>query len=162
MFNGTPLGIRRVLGFRYAALNHRYVTERKTWRRWSDDDDVAVRLGFPIPPSVSSNVAIDSAELKLLVPPQANRHTIRIQLFQILGARRRRFVRERDLFVSQTLNKWCEFDVTDVVRNWVSGDRNLGIELQCSDCKGSLQVLQASISALIRVSCDRNVSAFRE
>lgn len=89
--------------------------------------------------------------MKLLVPPQ-NSSSIKVQLYQVLSTRRRRFVRERNIFVSQVLNKWCELDVTDIVKNWISGDRNLGIELQCKNCKGTLQPLQASISALIRVS----------
>lgn len=102
---------------------------------------------------MSPNVEIDNAEMKLLVPPQDNRTSVKVQLYQVLGARRRRFVREREIFVSQALNKWCELDVTDVVRNWITGDRNLGIELQCSNCKETLlEPLQATISALITVS----------
>lgn len=101
---------------------------------------------------MSSYVEIDNAEMKILVPPQENRTSVKVQLYQVLGARRRRFVREREIFVSQALNKWCELDVTDVVRNWISGDRNLGIELQCNGCNGALDPLRASISALIRVS----------
>lgn len=89
--------------------------------------------------------------MKLLVSPQ-NRTSVKVQVYQVLGARRRRFVREREIFVSHTLNKWCELDVTDIVRNWIAGDRNLGIELQCSSCKGALEPLRASISALIRVN----------
>lgn len=140
----------------WLTLNHRYVTEKKTWRRWNDDEeDVTIRLTFPsIQPSMSSNVLIDNAEMKLLVPPQ-NKTTVKVRLYQVLSTRRRRFLREREIFVSPVLNKWCELDVTDVVKNWISGDRNLGIELQCKDCKGSLEPLRASITALIRVSATK-------
>lgn len=99
---------------------------------------------------MSGDAEIDNAEMKILLPPQ-NRTTIKIQLYQILSTRRRRFVRERQIFVSQLLNKWCDLDVTDVVRNWIGGDRNLGIELECKGCNGTLEPLQASISALIKV-----------
>lgn len=146
------LGIRNVLT---DTLNQGYyVTEQKTWRRWNDDDgeeDVTVRLNFPIKPSMSPDVEIDNAEMKLLLPPQ-NRNSVKVQLYQVLGTRRKRLVREREVFVSQVLNKWCELDVTDIVRNWISGERNLGLELQCKNCKGTLLPLQASISALMKVS----------
>lgn len=99
---------------------------------------------------------VESAEMKLLVPPQAARRSVRVRAYQVVGVRRRRFLGEKVVYVSQALNKWCELDVTDVVRNWVAGDRNLGIELQCPDCAGGLEPLRASINALVKVSELRN------
>lgn len=100
---------------------------------------------------MSLDVGVESAEMKLLLPPQ-DKTSIKVQLYQVLGTRRKRFVREREIYASQVFNKWCDLDVTDIVRNWISGERNLGIELHCKNCKGALVPLQASINALMKVN----------
>lgn len=100
-------------------------------------------------------MSLENAELRLLAPPLSTRKSANVQIYQVLGARRRRFIQEQEIFFSPSLNKWCEFDVTDVVRNWISGDRNLGLELECPGCSRSWAPLEATISALIRPGAGR-------
>ncbi|XP_044257501.1 bone morphogenetic protein 6 isoform X2 [Tribolium madens] len=105
------------------------------------------RLKFPIRPQ---EVEVESAQLRILAPATGNHTSFRIQVTQILGARRRRVLEEKLIHLSPTLPKWCEFEVTSAVQSWLNGERNLGIELVCLECRNNyLTPLQAAVSALV-------------
>lgn len=126
-------------------LNQFVLAERKYWRRRKD---TVIRLKFPVKPA-EQKVDVDNAELRLLAPPLPGQETVRVKILQVLGAHRRRMLQEREIYLSPTLNKWFEFDVTEAVRSWLDGERNLGLELECTDCGFKWRPLEAAISALI-------------
>lgn len=136
---------------RMQLLNHFDLTERKYWRRRKDN---VIRLKFSVKPS-DQKVDIDSAELRLLAPPLPGQEIVRVRVYQVLGTHHRRPVHEREIYLSPTLNKWFEFDVTEAVRSWLNGERNLGLELECLTCGTKWRPLEASISALIHPQANR-------
>lgn len=86
--------------------------------------------------------------MRLLTTPVPGKDSILVQIYQILGPRRRRFMEEKRLYTSQTDPKWNQFDITIAAQNWINGERNLGLEIECSDCEKDLKLLQASLSLL--------------
>lgn len=109
-----------------------------------------LKMAFPVP--VSSEV-LESAALRLLVPPQPSTSgTVQIHVSQILGARRTRLLGEETLYVSRNLTKWCQVDVTTAVASWLSGRKNLGLEIVCIGCSNNLVPKEAAITALVHKS----------
>lgn len=106
------------------------------------------RLRFPIA-NTDPNVDVESAEVRLLAPPTSGKDSVQIQVYQILGPRRRRFLEERQIYLSQKAPKWLEFDVTNAAQSWLSGERNLGLEVECSGCVDGLRPIQAALSVLV-------------
>lgn len=104
------------------------------------------KLRFPIHPN--QDMETENAQLRILAPPSASSE-VQVRLYQILGARRKRLLEDRTLYLHHNLTKWCEFDVTSAVQSWVSGDRNLGLELIWSDTRDFLHPLEAVVSALV-------------
>ena len=95
---------------------------------------------------------VESAQLRILAPAFVDGHStaVRIQVNQVLGVRRRRLVDEKVIYLSPNLTKWCEFEVTSAVQSWFNGERNLGLELVCIDCRNNyLKPVEAAISALV-------------
>lgn len=107
-----------------------------------------LKMLFPI--STSPNT-VESATLRLLLPPQHNDSTvINVRVNQILGARRRKLLQEETFYLSENLTKWCETDVTNAVSSWMKGRRNLGLELECVGCRNNLRPKVAAITALVQ------------
>ncbi|EFA11885.1 bone morphogenetic protein 7 [Tribolium castaneum] len=105
------------------------------------------RLKFPMRPQ---RVEVEGAQLHVLAPATGNQTSLRVQVTQILSARRRRVIEEKLIHLSPTLPKWCEFEVTSAVQSWLNGERNLGLELVCPECRNNyLKPLQAAVSALV-------------
>lgn len=106
-----------------------------------------LKMVFPI--SMASD-QVESAALRLLLPPQYNDpQVIKIEVNQILGTRRRRFVQEETFYLSRNSTKWCDVDVTNAVSSWLGGHRNLGLELVCIGCRNNLNPSVAAITALV-------------
>lgn len=122
-----------------------FVSEKQVW--WKKRD-VSVRMKFPI--TATHQVEVENAQLRILAPPQPQGPTtVRVQVNQLLGGRRKRMLEERTFYLSKNFTKWCEVDVTSAVQSWLSGDINLGLELVCLDCESSLSPYQAAITSLI-------------
>ncbi|XP_031336099.1 bone morphogenetic protein 6 isoform X2 [Photinus pyralis] len=116
---------------------------------WHPKKKYVTRLGFS-GVSMSSEMEIEQADLRILVSSFVDAPSPTIKIYQILSARRRRLLDEKVVYLSSTASKWCEFDVTSGVDSWLKGNRNLGIELQCAQCNNSvLQPLQATLSILV-------------
>ncbi|XP_056645849.1 univin-like [Diorhabda sublineata] len=115
-----------------------------------------VRLRFPVAPQ--GNVELESAELKLLVPPQfEDVPSPKVQVNVILGNRRKELIRERTFYLSQEGPKWCTVDITSAVESWLRGDVNLGLELVCLDSNCRLDPLEAAVTSLIHTPQSRRV-----
>ncbi|XP_057657781.1 univin-like [Diorhabda carinulata] len=115
-----------------------------------------VRLRFPVAPQ--GNVELESAELKLLVPPQfEDVPSPKVQVNVILGNRRKELIRERTFYLSQEGPKWCTVDITSAVQSWLRGDVNLGLELVCLDSNCRLDPLEAAVTSLIHTPQSRRV-----
>ncbi|CAH1378330.1 bone morphogenetic protein 6 [Tenebrio molitor] len=124
-----------------------FYTVKKNW--WPSRED-STRLKFPVRRS-SDETEVESAQLRILAPAFVDAHStaVRIQVNQVLGTRRRRTLEEKVIYLSQKLTKWCEFEVTSAVQSWLNGERNLGLELVCVDCKTNFRPVEAAISALV-------------
>ncbi|KAF2884851.1 hypothetical protein ILUMI_21328 [Ignelater luminosus] len=120
--------------------------EQNTWRRRKK---CITRLKFP-KMRLNPNTDIEQAELRMLMSEFPDAEAPVIQIYQIIGLRRRRLIEERQAYLSTNASKWCEFDITNGVRAWLlNGDRNFSLELQCSQCNTSvLQPLQVALSIL--------------
>lgn len=132
-------------------LNLFILTDRKYWRRRRDD---AVKLRFPVE-FFDRGVQVENAELRLLAPPLPGQEVHAVKISQVLGARRRRVLQERTVYLSPSLSKWLEFDVTEAVKDWLKGERNLGIELECPACLDVWQPLEAYLNVLVRPESNR-------
>ncbi|KRT80203.1 hypothetical protein AMK59_8394 [Oryctes borbonicus] len=117
-----------------------FKSERKSWRRR--------RLYFPIK-QAQSEVTVDSSELRLLAPAIPNTDLLNISIYQILNRRRKRFITEKTVYPSPIEPKWWDFDLTSATSSWMSGERNLGIEIDCLGCGQDFHPLEASINALV-------------
>ncbi|XP_030748337.1 bone morphogenetic protein 5 [Sitophilus oryzae] len=121
--------------------------------RQQDTSKHPLKMVFPI--SISTE-QVESASVRLLLPPQQNdSSTITVRLNQILGTRRRRFLQDKELYLSSRSPKWCDFDVTPAVHSWINGQRNLGLELVCLGCRNNLNPQQAAITAMIHTAQKR-------
>lgn len=116
----------------------------KPWRRKRDN---ATRLRFPIR-DLDPSADLESAEVRILTPPVPGRDSVQVQIYQVMGPRRRRFMETKRIYTSRSAPKWSHFDATSAAQNWVNGERNLGLEIECSDCEGDLRPLQAALSLL--------------
>ncbi|CAG9759943.1 unnamed protein product [Ceutorhynchus assimilis] len=115
-----------------------------------------LKMLFSVPASTDK---IESATLRLLLPPQHNDpRVINIAVNQILGTRRKRFIKEEIFYLSNNLTKWCEVDVTDAVLSWTRGQKNLGLELFCRNCHNNLNPSISAITALVHSSSRRKRS----
>ncbi|XP_066255078.1 bone morphogenetic protein 6 [Euwallacea similis] len=109
-----------------------------------------VKMVFPIP---TSSDEVESAALRLLLPPQhEDPQVVTIRVTQILSTRRRRFLYEDTIYLSKHSSKWCELDVTQAVASWMRGQRNLGLELLCVGCRNNLNANVAAITTLTYAS----------
>ncbi|XP_018330959.1 bone morphogenetic protein 4 [Agrilus planipennis] len=125
-----------------------FVAERKHWRRKIDQ---GIRLTFAVTPS---SAEVEQGELRLLLPPM-EKTSPRIQVFQILGVRRRKLIHEGIAYGSSTQPKWHEIDVTAAVRSWINGNRNLGLEIECSDCTKIVNPLHTYLNVLVHTDLKR-------
>ncbi|KAL1493021.1 hypothetical protein ABEB36_011164 [Hypothenemus hampei] len=106
-----------------------------------------IKMIFPIGITTDQ---IESASLRLLMPPQQENPTIaNVQIYQILGTRRKRLLTEDTFNLSRNLSKWCEVNVTEAVASWTEGSKNLGLELTCESCSNNLNPEIAAITALV-------------
>ncbi|XP_072402845.1 bone morphogenetic protein 2 isoform X1 [Diabrotica undecimpunctata] len=116
----------------------------------------SVRLRFPVAPN--RDAELQSAQLRILTPPQYNDvSSVNVQVNLVLGSRRKRLIEERTFYLSRNSSKWCEADVTSAMQLWLSGEVNLGIELVCLDRKCNLNPLEAGITTLVHTSETRRV-----
>lgn len=96
-----------------------------------------------------SNIEVDNAELRLLIPAIPGKTTAQVQLFQILGAHKRHLQKQSTIYVSPISPKWCELDVTKLTKDWINGDRNLRLELECSECRDVLRPITVNLNVLV-------------
>lgn len=124
-----------------------YNSENKSWRRRRDE---SIRLHFHVKPT--PDVEVQSAEVRLLFPAHPRRNTTHVRVYQVLGARRRRLLTKKTVYLSHTQPKWSDFDVTSAAEDWLSGaTRNLGLFLECDHCKiEALRPLHASLNILAK------------
>lgn len=116
------------------------IPAKKSWRR--------THLFFPIE-RLPAQTEVDSSELRLLAPAIPNIDLINISIYQILNRRKRRFITEKIVYPSSHQPKWWDFDLTTAASSWLSGEPNLGIELECSGCQHEFHPLEASVNALV-------------
>lgn len=114
----------------------------------------SLRLRFPVRKTFEE-VEVENAQLRILAQPIEGATVVHAQVHQIMGARRRRFLEERVLYLSRNLTKWIDFDVTSAVQSWLNGDRNLGFELVCLDCDSNIIAKEAAVTALVQVEPKR-------
>nr|CAH7740192.1 unnamed protein product [Callosobruchus chinensis] len=125
--------------------------DKKIWWRRKQD---TYRLRFSVPPL--SQYEVKNAQLRFLAAPQVSGPTtIRVQVNQVLGARRKRYLEEKTLYLFQNLTKWCELDVTSAMQSWIQGDINLGLDLVCLDSNCEVDPLEAAITAVVEKKSSR-------
>lgn len=116
----------------------------KPWRRKKEN---TTRIHFRMD-GIEPEVDLESAEVRLLTAPVPGKDSIEVRLYQILGTRRRRFVGQKRLYTSRIDPKWNQFEVTGTAQRWINGERNLGLDIECSNCEGPFKLLQANLSLL--------------
>nr|XP_023016729.1 bone morphogenetic protein 4 [Leptinotarsa decemlineata] len=126
------------------------VDQKVVWKRKVP----SIRLRFPLVPD--PEIEVEDAHLRLLAPPQLHEPaTVKVQVNLVLGARKRRLLEERILYLSKNSTKWCEVDVTSAVQSWFSGNINLGLELVCLDFNCRLNPQRAAITSLVHSGLGR-------
>lgn len=121
---------------------------------WWMKEQLARMLQFPI--NAAPRLDVESAELRMLVPPQKDGPTtVRVQVNLVISPRQKRLISERTFYLSTNQTKWCSTDVTSAVRSWMSGNRNLGLELVCLDVNCNLNISNVAITTLIYSDSNR-------
>ncbi|XP_050313487.1 bone morphogenetic protein 6 [Anthonomus grandis grandis] len=104
------------------------------------------KMIFPIK---MSSETVESALLRLLLPPQNDfPDIIEVEVYQILGVRRRRLLNEATFYLSKRFSKWCEIDITDALST-LSAKNHLGLELVCKECTNNLNPEVAAVTAFV-------------
>ncbi|CAH0562391.1 unnamed protein product [Brassicogethes aeneus] len=147
------------------SFDHQHIPKLITFnlerQDWYKNKDSTVRLKFPIS-GTESEVEVETAQLRLLLPAQSDgRQAISVHLYQILGKRRRRFVDEQMLYLSSNQSKWSEIDLSATVKNWLDGERNLGVELVCTECESTIYPVEAAITALVYAEGTRSKRSYQ-
>ena len=94
-------------------------------------------------------MTVENSEIRMLAAPMPDLDTAHIRIYQSLSSRRRKLISDGVVYPSQTETKWWDFDITSATKSWLAGQRNLGLELECLECREEFQPVEVSINTLV-------------